>query len=149
MGEKTNKKETAKDYLYDRERYGHVIAGWKCPLCGKVNATYITECSCNKEISTVTYSLDRLLKHVEMQEYQNAFQDLISFWDSFGGKGVPKSRLKFYAKHTKRKYSKPGPFGEEKEAFVIHHEEFRTKHRKYTYDLYSDGSTEFKGFDII
>ena len=148
MGEKTNKRETAKDYLFDRERYGHVIKGWKCPICGKVNAPYITECSCNQEISTVTYSLDRLLKHLEMQEYQNAFQDLISFWDTFGGKGVPHSRLKFYSKYSKRKISKPKLSHKNDDAFVIHHEEFRAHNRKYTYDLYSDGSTEFKGFDL-
>ena len=148
MGEKTYKKETAKDYLHDRERYGHVIAGWKCPICGKVNAPYISECSCNQEISTVTYSIDRLLKHLEMDEYQNAVKDMISFWDTFGGKGVPPSRLKMYSRNFKRRKQKQDIFHENNDAFVIHHEEFKTKNRKYTYDLYSDGSTEFRGFDL-
>lgn len=148
MEEKYNKKETAKEYLRDRERYGRTVSGWKCPICGKINAPYVGECSCNQEISTVTYSIDKLLKHLEMDEYQNAFQDLISFWDVFGGRGVPQSKLKIYAKHFRHRDKKPGLFDENEDAFVIHHEEFRTKDRKYTYDLYSDGSTVFRGFNL-
>ena len=147
MGEKIYKRETAKDYLLDRKRFGHLISGWRCPICGKVNAPHIAECSCNKEISTVTYSLDKLLQHLEMDEYQNGFKDMLSFWNEFGGKGVPNYRMRAYAKYAKKKSSK-SKTNENSKAFVVHHEEFTSHGRRYIYDLYSDGSTRFVGFDL-
>ena len=67
--------------------------GWVCPVCGKVNAPWASQCTCNGKLqapygptcNTGTFSVSPILAtYLTPEEYQKAIEDYLNINSTYG-----------------------------------------------------------------
>ena len=70
-----------------------ITYGWVCPVCGKVNAPWASQCTCNGKLqvpygptcNTGTSSVSTILAtHLTPEEYQKAIEDYLNINSTYG-----------------------------------------------------------------